>query len=103
MVFVEPEQVTSIYDYLTTLTAKEREELALEINYSHAYFNLLVSTKKNLSEVLASLIWMSDFNKTPSKSGAKVTKKMLDAHIDELRAMALEQGKQRKKNKRKSA
>ena len=103
MVFVEPKQITTIYDYLTTLTAKEREELAMEINYSHAYFNWLVSTRKNLSEFLASLIYMSEFNQSPSRNGAKLTKKILDAHIEDLKAIRMVKGKKRRLAKSKSA
>jgi hypothetical protein len=89
MVFIEPQEVSNLYDYLTTLTTKEREQLARETNYSAAYFNLLVSTKKNLSEFLAIKIEASKFNRTPSKNGARVTKKMLEDHINLQRSIRM--------------
>ena len=103
MVLVEPAEVITIYDYLTTLTASERDELAFEVGYASSYFNLLVSTRKNLSEFLATAIQGSVFNQTNSERGARVTKKMLDAHTKELTAIRFAAGKKRRVKKSKQA
>ncbi len=53
----------TLIDYLRTLTAKEREELAIEIDVSKGYLRQLSWDKKRLASVdLAKKVQRSKFN-----------------------------------------
>jgi len=86
------------YDYLVSLSMKERDELGKEIGYSGAYLTRLASTRWDASIFLAKMVLDSKFN---SKRGDKPAfcQTSFMAFLDEFQAHSKKSRKSRIKVK----